>query len=324
MSRAYLPQQPSHVNLEPSIVFFPPTLLLVLKSLTGVSLGSASCEASAPVPISTRLLMERRVVCVRCAKIKQACDGGIPCTRCKRLDVVCEAKSVDGTTKQVPLDKQSSRPVKITRTHTGCVTCKRRKRKCDEGRPKCSDCRRLCLECRYPTPPPPDAQGTRISPRLTATESPVERLTGDSFEDETLINEILDVAFDNYDEPPADYSGLTEMWPITSQSQMATYSSETGSTPSPNPNLPLLMLSTSPDMTCDEDRSLLNHYMKVVAGVLSRCDDHRSNPYLSKVLPMAFANQLVMDAVLALSANHWKKMQPTVWKRGTIHQTNGT
>ena len=29
-----------------------------------------------------------------------------------------------------------------------------------------------------------------------------------------------------------------------------------------------------------------------------------------------------MDALLALSANHWKKMQPSVWKRGIVHQTN--
>jgi hypothetical protein len=174
----------------------------------------------------------------------------------------------------------------------------------------------------YPTAPR-EAQSTVISPQPTATESPVARLTATPFEDESIVSDILDVAFDDYDEP-ADYSDLTEMWPITSQSQMATYSSETGSTPSPNPNLPLVMLSTSPDLACDEDKSLLNHYMKVVAGVLSRCDDHRSNPYLSKVLPMALANQLVMDAVLALSANHWKKMQPTLWKRGTIHQTNGT
>jgi hypothetical protein len=104
---------------------------------------------------------------------------------------------------------------------------------------------------------------------------------------------------------------------------MAIYSSDTGSTPSPNPDLSLLMLSTAPDIATDQDKSLLNHYMRVVAGVLSRCDGHRSNPYLSKVLPMAFSNQLVMDAVLALSANHWKKLQPSLWKRGTIHQTNG-
>ena len=119
------------------------------------------------------------------------------------------------------------------------------------------------------------------------------------------------------------WSDPTVLRPLTSQSQIAIYYSDSRSTPSPNPNLSLLMLSTAPDIATDEDKSLLNHYLRVVAGVLARRDDHRSNPYLSKVLPMAFSNQLVMDAVLALSANHWKKLQPSLWKRGTIHQTNG-
>ncbi|RVX73086.1 hypothetical protein B0A52_02212 [Exophiala mesophila] len=81
-------------------------------------------------------------------------------------------------------------------------------------------------------------------------------------------------------------------------------------------------MSTVPDLSAAEDKSLLNHYMKVVARVLSRRDDRQPNPYLTKILPMAFQNQLVMNAVLALSASHWKKMQPGIFRRGTIHQTN--
>ncbi|ODV82843.1 hypothetical protein CANARDRAFT_10134 [[Candida] arabinofermentans NRRL YB-2248] len=35
------------------------------------------------------------------------------------------------------------------KTRTGCLTCKRRKKKCDEIKPKCYNCTRLKLECSY-------------------------------------------------------------------------------------------------------------------------------------------------------------------------------
>lgn len=35
------------------------------------------------------------------------------------------------------------------RSRNGCLTCKRRKVRCDEQKPKCSDCQRLALECEW-------------------------------------------------------------------------------------------------------------------------------------------------------------------------------
>lgn len=257
---------------------------------------------------------------MRCAKIKQACDGGAPCSRCKRLEVSCEPNLIGG---QHDTGRPStSKPVKITRTQTGCLSCKKRKRKCDEARPRCGDCRRLCLTCTYITP----STGSKRTTPTCENSSQSSRIGND---DSGGPSNCQDSIFDFDADPLNDvadcisWQDVTEVWPSVPQSQMVVYSSDTGSTPSPNPGLSSLMLSTAPDIATDEDKSLLNHYMRVVAGVLSRRDDHRSNPYLSKLLPMALSNRLVMDAVLALSANHWKKLQPSVWKRGTIHQTNG-
>lgn len=39
---------------------------------------------------------------------------------------------------------------KITRTKTGCLCCRRRKKKCDELKPGCSGCLRNNLKCVYP------------------------------------------------------------------------------------------------------------------------------------------------------------------------------
>ncbi|OBT71044.1 hypothetical protein VF21_10623 [Pseudogymnoascus sp. 05NY08] len=108
----------------------------------------------------------------------------------------------------------------------------------------------------------------------------------------------------------------------TPQAPIALLSSHSGSTPSSYDSLSLVMLSTVPDMHSEQDKSLLNHYMKVVAGVLSKCESRGSNPYLTKILPMALSNQLIMGALLAMSASHWKKLQPAVWESGTKHKTN--
>lgn len=42
-------------------------------------------------------------------------------------------------------------PPKRIRSKTGCLTCRRRKKKCDETKPQCKACVRLKLECEWPT-----------------------------------------------------------------------------------------------------------------------------------------------------------------------------
>jgi len=266
--------------------------------------------------------MSQHTVCLRCARIKQACDGGSPCARCRRLDLHCEPRdqallSSDGA----PLILKRA---KITRTHTGCLTCKRRRRKCDEARPRCSDCRRLCLECKYANAPAQQVESTRPSKELTVQDhsitvnTPIVEL--EAFEKGMLDfdGEILTEMFDS-----DGWDALMEGSPLPIHGRPSSYTSSNVSPPASLPDLSLVALSTAPNLSMDEDKSLLNHYMKVVASVLSRRDDRRTNPYLSKVLPMALQNQLVMDAVLALSASHWRKLQPSISRRGTIHQTNG-
>lgn len=266
--------------------------------------------------------MSQHTVCLRCARIKQACDGGSPCARCRRLDLHCEPKDhallpADGA----PLIMKRA---KITRTHTGCLTCKKRRRKCDESRPRCSDCRRLCLECRYANPAIQQMESAQPSKELIvqdplmAVNTPILEL--EAFE-KSMLNFDSEIVTEMFDSDGWD--AIMEVSPLTSHDRMPSFTSSNVSPPASLPDLSLVALSTAPNLSVDEDKSLLNHYMKVVANVLSRRDDRRTNPYLSKVLPMALQNQLVMDAVLALSASHWRKLQPSISRRGTIHQTNG-
>ncbi|CEJ92680.1 Putative Pc12g14900 protein [[Torrubiella] hemipterigena] len=45
------------------------------------------------------------------------------------------------------------RPMPIIRSRTGCFTCRRRKKKCNEEKPICIGCKRNKLECHWPTEP---------------------------------------------------------------------------------------------------------------------------------------------------------------------------
>ncbi|CAK7211769.1 Zinc cluster transcription factor czf1 [Sporothrix curviconia] len=63
------------------------------------------------------------------------------------------------------------------RTKTGCLTCRRRRKKCCEKRPRCHDCTRHGLECIWPesaAAPSPSAASTPASvlPATAATASP--------------------------------------------------------------------------------------------------------------------------------------------------------
>ena len=46
----------------------------------------------------------------------------------------------------------------IIRSRTGCFTCRRRKKKCNEEKPVCSGCKRNKLDCRWPTESPSTSQ----------------------------------------------------------------------------------------------------------------------------------------------------------------------
>lgn len=277
---------------------------------------------STQVDVAIDATMSQHVVCLRCARIKQACDGGSPCARCRRLDLHCEPK--EHASQSTDSGLLTQKRAKITRTHTGCLTCKKRRRKCDETRPRCSDCRRLCLDCKYAKP------AVHQSENLQPLKEPIDQdslsmvitpiLEVEAFE-KNILDFDGDIVTEMFDSD--DWEALMEHSPLISHQGAPSYTSNSGSPPISLPELSLVAISTAPDLSVDEDKSLLNHYMKVVASVLSRRDDRRTNPYLSKVLPIALQNQLVMNAVLALSASHWRKLQPSISRRGTIHQTNG-
>ncbi|KAF4126214.1 Fungal Zn(2)-Cys(6) binuclear cluster domain [Geosmithia morbida] len=113
----------------------------------------------------------RRPVCHRCAQIKQACDGNIPCSRCIRLGLPCRPRNTGDNVLPDPSTDDAEAPkARIRRVQTGCLMCKQRKKKCDEVKPRCGDCRRLCLECHWPVERPKDYKAVMATDKATARQ----------------------------------------------------------------------------------------------------------------------------------------------------------
>lgn len=58
------------------------------------------------------------------------------------------------------------------RSRMGCLTCRRRKKRCDENRPLCEECKRLRLNCSWPEPGKEYRNRTRKPYSISATGSP--------------------------------------------------------------------------------------------------------------------------------------------------------
>lgn len=123
-----------------------------------------------------------------------------------------------------------------------------------------------------------------------------------------------------------DISGSSPGWleavtPISngSPSESALESGSMTSMSSLSIYVPQLM----PQLSTPQDKALLNHYSTIVSTVLSRRTS-ANNPYNNYLLPMAQSNDLVLHCILALSANHWRKLQPQLADRGMVHQGKAT
>ncbi|KAG6010523.1 hypothetical protein E4U21_005874 [Claviceps maximensis] len=350
---------------------------------------------------------DSRPVCHRCAQIKQACDGNLPCARCVRLSLPCRPRNAAGTGDEIQNGDMPK--ARIRRVQTGCLMCKRRKKKCDETKPRCGDCRRLCLDCAWP--PERHAKSKQGSSDIDDTiqellddRSGIVAQTVDSASDHaaaelTMLRDIpirnsispspssssgRQSIYDNQSpyshvshgsqmEYPA-YNGFNRLVDQTSVMTMATTSmpiptsaamtmtsgilgeltpdvspsrlswdmspstrgwldaitpisngSPTASVESgpPSQSLSIYIPQLMPQLSAPQDKALLNHYSTIVSSILSRRASI-DNPYNGYLLPMAQSNDLVLHCILALSANHWRKLQPDMGGRGLMHKSKAT
>ncbi|KAL5358952.1 fungal-specific transcription factor domain-containing protein [Aspergillus floccosus] len=165
---------------------------------------------------------------------------------------------------------------KFPRTRTGCLTCRQRKKKCDETKPLCKACERNKLDCSWPSHIRrrfglEDKQKVfhdeHCHTVLTAAERPAEN----SLEPASSL--------------PAD--GVSPVFP--------------DDTPVWSWGLNTFLGPVRAALLSPVSNMILSHYLEFTAPKLAPAPEV---PFVSWILPVAYNDDLLMHSILALSGAH--------------------
>ncbi|KAJ6115309.1 hypothetical protein N7486_001087 [Penicillium sp. IBT 16267x] len=214
----------------------------------------------------------------------------------------------------MPPDRQ--RATRIVRVRTGCWSCRRRKKKCDEVRPTCGGCMRNDLSCQWPTVPgknsDPASHVSRISEercssplkvieefKPTRSPSPASShrqssvssssgLSGGLGEADHATHEITDRRDSNS-------SNVSDISNISRTDNVIIPATAVG-------NVVPRTMSMLPGYD-PESYTLLSHYLSTTADCMAN-GTTPINPFLVQIVPLAFTSDLLLQLVLAQSAAH--------------------
>jgi hypothetical protein len=166
------------------------------------------------------------------------------------------------------------------RTRTGCLTCRQRKKKCDEVKPHCRACERNKLDCLWPPHirrrfKLDDYQGVAVDghPHKLVVGRKTSTATSAESVPPSLAGEVSPKVIDNTDPDEVVWS-----WGLN------TFLSQVRAG---------MLLPTS--------QVLLSYYLEFTAPKLAPSPDV---PFVSWVMPVAYNDDLLMHSILALAGAH--------------------
>lgn len=224
----------------------------------------------------------------------------------------------------------------LLRVRTGCLTCRARKKKCDEGKPICMGCIRNQLQCRWlddqQTRPPPPTNTSFSAPGSTgasASETTISNSTGpiitepgsgleyaplpevtpselapgefqyharEESEWQTLQPRCSVFNFDNFDSAPEE--GLESPGWLVRES-LATLNEMIPAHPEFMPQL-------------DHSRfSLFGYYIQKTAQSMAN-GAAEPNPFLVQLIPLTVSSELVLESILVQSCAHRAAHTPSL------------
>ncbi|KAJ5798450.1 uncharacterized protein N7503_007746 [Penicillium pulvis] len=214
----------------------------------------------------------------------------------------------------MPPDRQ--RATRIVRVRTGCWSCRRRKKKCDEVRPMCGGCRRNDLSCQWPTAngknSDPASHVSRISEercssplrvieeyKMTKSPSPASSHRQSSVSSSGGLSGILGEAdhatHEITDRRDSNTTNISEISDISRTDNALIPNMAVG-------NVMPRTMSMLPGYD-PESYTLLSHYLSTTADCMAN-GTTPINPFLVQIVPLAFTSDLLLQLVLAQSAAH--------------------
>ncbi|KAJ5605760.1 fungal-specific transcription factor domain-containing protein [Penicillium lagena] len=186
------------------------------------------------------------------------------------------------------------------RVRTGCLTCRHRKKKCDEEKPQCLSCARNKLDCSWP-------------PHITRTfgldgkqRSYCDQVTSKT----SLIS--CDGLAEAYSSPVSEAHGTS---PETEDKDEPDI---------PNDNivwsreLSTFLSPRRAGMLLPASQVLLSHYIEKTGPLLATAPA-QNIPFVSWIMPIAYNDDLLMHSILALSGAHlsFKSQEQTELQQAT-------
>ncbi|RYP31428.1 hypothetical protein DL767_005785 [Monosporascus sp. MG133] len=227
----------------------------------------------------------------------------------------------------------------ILRVRTGCLTCRARKKKCDESKPACSGCKRNKLACRWGTSDvgPPSRYGryhpqsSKFKTAPSASEMPNDVVVPVSSSGVSFLPPLLDSPSRTTDgagsstssssAPEAgrvtwsstkadmlqDGFGMPDLKEEPDRSNSSPY--EVPERPQPAAYLQqgvteavLESLSIFPGLD-DRSLDLLSYYLSRTASSMFN-GSTEYNPFISQLIPLSYSNHFILQLLLSQSASH--------------------
>jgi hypothetical protein len=166
------------------------------------------------------------------------------------------------------------------RTRTGCLTCRLRKKKCDEEKPHCRACKRNKLDCSWPP---------HIRRRFNLDNDQAVPNGGNTNVLVAVGKSSLETSAESASISLT--SGASHKFTSSAELDEVVWSSGLNTFLSPLRAGMLLPVS----------QTLLSHYLESTAPKLAPSPDV---PFVSWVVPIAYNDDLLMHSILALSGAH--------------------
>ncbi|KAH0423010.1 C6 transcription factor [Colletotrichum camelliae] len=194
-----------------------------------------------------------------------------------------------GSVESLPFRTTAKFPTKYRRntprSKNGCLSCRARRRKCDEVKPSCTSCSRSGRECSWPV------NENNADQNTSQTRNDLKEHSSSSSEESSPPSKEI---------PGMDHSEAV----ILAQSVVSEGRSA---------NALFLRASLTPGIMSnlsDTSRQLYEQYLSNTADILARGPSADGNPFINYVLPLALSDGLIMDCILGIGGAHMVALDP--------------